>query len=413
MVKVWSFLNDDVTEAGLYREFYPDKKPGKVDYRIFTGEVNTVTPRLEKIMEQKFLDQGVSKFETKEWINDFNLIQKKERVSYEAIKPVLDYLEQNLEVNPSRILNQFYARYESGELVSVPKGIYDYALKLRDRAEEVLHSGSRFEIENLREEIYGKREGLTLFSEVEAELEFLQRCGGKSPKKYLGRSIGNYKKSKLKRIATWRARRIKYECDEFLKNEQPNTPLQSIPQSCMKMRLATILSILTSYSIKKLIEDKNGTYERDILTPHTHDWREYESGEDGYTRMDHASSVLGMSKRAFDLVVAAHSDIFRQIGIYEKGWFLPDLYLEEIMEKAGFSIIKAKYEFLARGHRNVFRSDGGASQRASVSERDMSEPVVSHDYGASTEPAYNASGEGTVFSGDGHMSSQHITLDLL
>jgi hypothetical protein len=413
MVRLWSFLNDDATQAGLYREFYPDKKSKKVDYRMFGGDVNTVTARLEKMMERKFLDQGVDKFEIKDWIEDLNLIENKERVSYEVIRPVLDFLERNLEVNPSHILNQSSARYESGELITVSKKIYDYALKLKARTEGALSSGLRFEIEKLREEIYGKRDGLTLFSEVEAELDFLQSCGGKSSKKYLGRSIGNYKKSKLKRIASWRAQRIKDDCNEFIKNEQPSIPLLSVPGACMRMRLAKLLSILKSYTITKLIEDKNETYERDMLTPNTHGWREYESEKDGYTRMDHASSVLGMSKKAFDLMVAAHSDIFRKIGTYEKGWFLPDLYLAEIIENEGFYIIKAKYELLAKGDRNVLRPDEGAGQSACVSERDISESVVSHDHEDAIKHMHNTTGKETFISRDSYINFQHTAIDLM
>ena len=34
MVKLFVFLNDDVTEADLYREFFPDRNLKRVDYRI-------------------------------------------------------------------------------------------------------------------------------------------------------------------------------------------------------------------------------------------------------------------------------------------------------------------------------------------------------------------------------------------
>lgn len=129
-----------------------------------------------------------------EWIEELDLISDKQRVSYKDIKPVLDYLQRSLEVNPTRILNQWVDRYVSGELGTVSEKIYDRALKLKERTEKALRSGSRFKIEKLREEIYGKRDGLTLYSETEGQLEFLQRYGRKSPKHYLGRSISNYMK---------------------------------------------------------------------------------------------------------------------------------------------------------------------------------------------------------------------------
>jgi len=33
---------------------------------------------------------------------------------------------------------------------------------------------------------------------------------------------------------------------------------------------------------------------------------------------------------------------------YDKMWLIPDLYLEELSEKEGFSLVRAKYELLAR-----------------------------------------------------------------
>ncbi len=88
---------------------------------------------------------------------------------------MLDYLQRSLEVNPTRILNQWVDRYVSGELGTVSEKIYDRALELKERTERDLRSGSRFKTEKLREEIYGKRDGLTLYSETECELEFLQK----------------------------------------------------------------------------------------------------------------------------------------------------------------------------------------------------------------------------------------------
>ena len=41
-----------------------------------------------------------------EWIEELDLITDKQRVSYKDIKPVLDYLQRSLDVNPTRILNQ-------------------------------------------------------------------------------------------------------------------------------------------------------------------------------------------------------------------------------------------------------------------------------------------------------------------
>ena len=61
MVRLWLFLHRDVTEADLYKEFYPEKGNGKVDYRIFTGKTKTVDARLETLMEAKFRAQGLDR----------------------------------------------------------------------------------------------------------------------------------------------------------------------------------------------------------------------------------------------------------------------------------------------------------------------------------------------------------------
>ena len=65
MVKLWLFLNNEVSEADLYREFYPHKKFRRVDYRIFTGDVKTVSMGVDKIMEQKFFDHGFDRDDIK------------------------------------------------------------------------------------------------------------------------------------------------------------------------------------------------------------------------------------------------------------------------------------------------------------------------------------------------------------
>ena len=354
MVRLWLFLNDDMTRADLYREFYPDKNSGYVDYRIFQGGVESVETRLERIMEQKFLNQGLERPEIREWIEEYALIEDKERVLYEEMKPLLAYLKRHLGVTPIRILNQWPIRYESGELKTVPKKVYNRALDLKKRTKEALNSGSRLDIERLREEICGKRDGLVLFSEVEEELEFLQRYGGKSSKRYLGRSILHYKESRLRRIAFWRAQKIRGDCHLLIEN-MPELRLLSTPKSYLRKRLGDLLSILESYAIRRLHEDEAEELERSILTPNTYKREAYDSETTGFTRMDQSASVLGMWKRAFELMVAAHGDIFRRIGVYDhrnRKWYLPNLFLEELTKKKGFPLIKAKYEDIAKELRN-------------------------------------------------------------
>ena len=346
MVKLWVYLNKKATEADLYREFYPRKKRKKVDYRIFSGEVKTVPIRLERTMEQKFFEQGFTRDEVKQYINEHELRGYNNRIFYDDVKPILDYLEKNLKVHPGRILNQFATRYESGELITVPRSVFELALRLKQKARNILESGSKYEIEKLREEIYGKRRDLTLFSAIEGELAFLKKHGEKSPKHYLGRSISLYKKSKLKRIAGWRAQKIKYDCYKLIANN-PDIPISAIPKSFSNMIFTGLLATLTSRIISMLIEDKSGKFERSILEPTFFHKEDYRLVKQKTTSMDQAAYVLGMSKRAFDLMVASHRDIFRGICIYEQNWQIPDAYLDEISGRDRFYFIKAKYEYLA------------------------------------------------------------------
>lgn len=351
MVRLWLFMNDDITEADLYEGFYKDRKFKRVDYRIFSGEIRTVDPRLERIMEEKFLNHGFDRSEIERGIQELDRRSEEERLDYEEIKPALDYLEDALEVNPSRILNQWSARYESGELKTVPEKIYAYALELRKKTEEAVSSGSRFALEKLREEIYGRRRGMTLYSEVAEELEFLRKYARKSPKRYLGRSISVYRKKKLKRIASWRAHKIRDDCHEII-GSRPDLSLQSIPRTYAKTRIGGLLSVLRAYLIERMIEVDDRAYERTILTPSRYKKEEYGKEEYGYTSMERAARVLGMSKKAFDLLLCQHSEIFRKIGIYDKKWYVPNLYLREIVEKEGFDLMASKYESLAKNGRS-------------------------------------------------------------
>ena len=136
MVRLWLYLNDNVTEAELYREFRRDKKIKKIDYRIFGGFTKTVDKKLEREMEQKFFAQGFNRAEIRTSIKELGSIGDEDRISYKEIKPILGYLEKNLRVNPTRILNQSSARYEGGELKTVSKKVFNYALKLKKRTEK-------------------------------------------------------------------------------------------------------------------------------------------------------------------------------------------------------------------------------------------------------------------------------------
>jgi hypothetical protein len=55
-----------------------------------------------------------------------------------------------------------------------------------------------------------------------------------------------------------------------------------------------------------------------------------------------------MRKKAFDLMVAKNCEMFRKVGRYDKQWYLSDLYLKELSEKAFFELVTAKYEMMAK-----------------------------------------------------------------
>ena len=52
MVKLWLFLNDGITKSDLYRELFGSSHTRRVDYRIFTGQIQTIDPELIKQMEK-------------------------------------------------------------------------------------------------------------------------------------------------------------------------------------------------------------------------------------------------------------------------------------------------------------------------------------------------------------------------
>ena len=172
MVRLWLFLNDDVSEADLYREFYRNKNVKKVDYRIFSEETQTVEKKIEQAMEKKFIDKGFNRFDINEMIRELKLIGKKERILYKDIKPILSFLEETLKINPTRILNQWFVRYEDGELKTVNKKVFDDALELKERTERALGSGSRYKVEKIREEIYGKKRGIHCFPKLKRNWNF-------------------------------------------------------------------------------------------------------------------------------------------------------------------------------------------------------------------------------------------------
>jgi hypothetical protein len=361
MVRLWLFLNHDAQKKDLYKEFYPEKRIKKVDSRIFSGKVRTIEIRLEKIMEQKFFDQGLDTPEITTWIEDLRQSEHEERVPYEETRPVLAYLHQVLEISPSSVLNQRIGRYESGELKTISMDRYHHISHLKEKVDRALRSGSKSHMPRLLEEICGRTDGMTLFSEIEDQLDFLRKYGKKGTKQYLGRSVSHYKKSQLRRIATWRAQKIQRDCSELV-GMIPHITLASLPKCLIERKVSKLISVLKSCLVEKLIKEEGQTYERLVLMPPSHHIEEFKREGHGFTLMDHAASVLGMSKTAFDWMVATHANIFRRIARYDGGWWLSNLYIKALNQEEGFQMVKAKYACLVKRRTHSHQSDEGEGQ---------------------------------------------------
>ncbi len=348
MVELWLFLDTGVSRSDLYREFYSQESLQKIDYRIFNGRTRKVDVRLARFMREKFLDAGIDEQLLERWLAERELLPRDNWVSYDRIRPVLLFLRDELGLHPTSVLKQSVNRYETGMLKRVSREIYDGAMILKRRAEKVLVTGQNREIDQLKEAITGEKPGYTRFSAVEEELHFLKKYARKSAKSYLGRGLWTYTTGRAKRITDPRARKIRHDCDKFIR-QRPELPLSCLPRSRQGAWIRMLLDVLVARTARLLSEQEGIVFEKRILRP-SHAWHEYKNPYHGFTRFDMASSVLGMKRRAFDLMVAENCEIFRSVGRYAKRWYLSDLYLEELSGKAFFSLISAKYELMAKKH---------------------------------------------------------------
>ena len=346
MVRLWLYLNDGATQAGLYREFFKKHPTKRIDYRIFTGQVSTVSPRLESAMLKKFAETGLDRPVLERWIEEFQSQAKPGRVAYHQIRPILLFLQTELNINPGAILNQPATRYESGYLQSVSRDIYDRAKALKVQVEKAISSGRRYEIDRLRDRIYSGRSNYTLYSKIEEELLFLTKFTSKSAKYYLGRGRKHYEQGKSKRIASWRADKIIADC-EVLIRKSPNLPIAVLPRSQHNKWIGLLLSSLSACVAHRLSTQEGLSLEKRILKP-KHEQAAYNKPKYGFTEFEMASRTLGMKKKAFDLMVSSNCEIFRHVGKYSKRWYLPNLYLKELSKRDHFNLITIKYEMMAK-----------------------------------------------------------------
>jgi hypothetical protein len=355
MVDLWLFLNDDITKADLYREFYGSRHTKKVDYRIFSGHTLSIDPELVRFLERKFSDSGIDPETMHYWTREFAKRDRDAPVAYERVRPLLIFLNDALGVHPTAILNQWFQRYESGDLKHVSRRVYDKVLTLKKSAEKALATGSRLKVEKLKEEIYGRKPGYTLYAEVAEELRFLQKYARRSPKKYLGRSTSMYTKGQVKRLASWRADKIKADCQAFIR-QKPHYALRLLPFSIRKTLIDAVINILKTRLADLLSREEGIAFEKQILRPE-YASDEYKKQIYGFTQFEAAGKTLGMKKKAFDLMVARNCEIFRKIGTYSRRWYLSDLYLKELTKKQYFDLISVKYEWLSRKNDPAARAD--------------------------------------------------------
>lgn len=346
MVDLWLFLNDGITQADLYRDLYGLVQNRKADHRIFNGKINTVEARLEHIMRHKFLGMGIDDQLLDRWLDEFEDLSRDDWVPYHRIRSVLRFLADELGVSPTSILNQSVARYETGELKRVSRGIYDRAMMLKKNAETALFEKQDHEIEKIREVIVGGKPGYTLYTDVQEELQFLRRYAKKSTKRYLGRGVWTYENQRAKRIADWRAQMIMADCDRFIR-QTPGLSLADLPRSRQKRRMRGLLDVLVARTTQLLSRQEGIDFEKHVLRP-MQPRDEYNRQYHGFTPFDMASSVLGMKRKAFDLMVAKNCEIFRSVGKYTQRWYLSDLYLKELARNEYFDFISAKYEMMAK-----------------------------------------------------------------
>ena len=356
LVELWLFLDGRMSKAELYRELFQVPPQANVDHRIFSGRINQIDASVENAMLQKFAAAGIEGPELDQWLAEFDTFNHDPWVPYASVRPALLYLESVLGIHPTSVLGQSVVKYETGLLKRVSKNTADHIRALKKDAEKALRESGPQHMDTIRDSILGGRTGYTLFSEIEEDLLFLIRHTGMGAKSYLGRSLWTYRNGKAKRVADWRARRIAGDCDRYI-HTTPGLRLSHLPPSRRRQQIRPLIAVMMARSTQ-LLSGKDGmAFEKRVLRPSLTQVR-YRASQHGFTPFDMASRVLGMRRRAFDLMVASHCEIFRFVGKFSTRWYLPDLYLKELSRKKDFGLIAAKYERLANERRR------GASTKA-------------------------------------------------
>lgn len=346
MVELWLFLNDQAVKSNLFRELFKKKNAKRINYRIFSGKTHSVDLEIERRMEEKFFSYGLDRKTIKSWIEELGDFDQEERIPYRQIAPVLQFLKDMAQIHPSSVLNQYVKRYQSGKLKKVSKRVYDHAIFLKEKTEKSLLSSNKTELEKVKEKVYGKKKGYTLYAEIEEELLFIQKYARISPKRYLGRSTTVYNRGGCKRIRTKRALKIRVDCETFI-SQNHELKVGILPQYHQKKTINLLLILLKRRLTNMLFQKEGINFEKHILAP-LYSKDEYKKPTNGFTQFDLASRTLGIKKTVFDLMVATNCEIFKMVGQYDHRWYLSDLYLKELSEKKYFDLITLKYELMAR-----------------------------------------------------------------
>jgi hypothetical protein len=95
----------------------------------------------------------------------------------------------------------------------------------------------------------------------------------------------------MKRIASWRAQKIRTDCYELI-NKNPELPIQSIPKPHLRERLGRLLSILKAFRVRAMTQREGIEYEKRILSSILSDNPEFDTARDALTRMARAAYLL-------------------------------------------------------------------------------------------------------------------------
>jgi hypothetical protein len=100
---------------------------------------------------------------------------------------------------------------------------------------------------------------------------------------------------------------------------------------------------------------EDNDFERRLLMTPIEEKQRPEKTAGDLVPFDEAPEKIRMSRGAFDYLVAENSEIFKKIARWNNRWYLPRFYLQRIDASTGFSLIREKYELLAKNGKRLLR----------------------------------------------------------